>query len=92
VIRHVPPLLRDTHLELRAEGYVIETLEQHDEYGFALHRLVSEFGSAAMDAGGHHIGCRRATTLGDPTAWLGMRLDVQTMLSKKFGDRDRRPM
>jgi hypothetical protein len=35
-------------LELRAEGYVIETLEQHDEYGFALHRLVSESAPAQI--------------------------------------------
>jgi hypothetical protein len=34
--------------ELRAEGYVIETLEQHDEYGFALHRLVSESAPAQI--------------------------------------------
>jgi hypothetical protein len=31
-----------SEIALRAEGYVIETMEQHDEYGFALHRLVSE--------------------------------------------------
>jgi hypothetical protein len=36
-------------LELRAEGYVIETLEQHNEYGFALHRcLVSESAPAQI--------------------------------------------
>jgi hypothetical protein len=28
--------------ELRSEGYVIETLDERDEYGFAYHRLVSE--------------------------------------------------
>jgi hypothetical protein len=27
-----------SEIALRAEGYVIETLEQPDEYGFALHR------------------------------------------------------
>jgi hypothetical protein len=37
-----------SEIALRAEGYVIETMEQHDEYGFALHRLVSESAPAQM--------------------------------------------
>jgi hypothetical protein len=37
-----------SEIALRAEGYVIETLEQHDEYGFALPRLASESAPAQM--------------------------------------------
>jgi hypothetical protein len=37
-----------SEIALRAEGYVIEMPDQHDEYGFALHRLASEAAPAQM--------------------------------------------